>query len=80
MEFEGDIGGRYVDVFDVSHLPSSNDEPINRGVKGRRIARKRHRKGYNVLYFDWHTGHISTTGPDYRGGLSANEEINLWKL
>jgi len=74
----GDRGTGEADIQSVSHLPSSNEE-INAAL-GRRIARRRHGKGYNALYFDWHTGHVSTKGADYRGGLSVNEEINLWKL
>ena len=74
----GDDGSRYVDVFDPRHLPSSDVE--KRGGTGRRVARKRHRRGYNVLYFDWHSGFLKTTGADYRGGLTKNEEIDLWRL
>ena len=73
----GDPGTGEADIQHVDHLPSSDKEAAN---LGRRVARRRHGKGYNALFFDWHTGHISTTGADYRGGLSANEEINLWKL
>ncbi len=74
----GDRGTGEADIQHVSHLPSS-DEEVNAAL-GRRIARRRHGKGYNALYFDGHTGHVSTKGADYRGGLSAHEEINLWKL
>ena len=77
IERMGDPGIGMADIQQVSHLPSSDDK---RSIAGRRVARRRHGKGYNALFFDWHTGHISTTGADYRGGLSANEEINLWKL
>ncbi len=78
IEKMGDRGTGEADIQHVSHLPSS-DEEVSAAL-GRRIARRRHGNGYNALYFDWHTGHISTRGPDYRGGLSVNEEINLWKL
>ena len=74
----GNLGTGEADIQHESHLPSSDEETS--GALGRRIARRRHGKGYIALFFDWHTGHISTTGADYRGGLSANEEINLWKL
>ncbi len=77
---EGDVAGRYVDMYHESHLPSSDDEPVSQGTTGRRIARKRHREGYNVLYFDWHTGFLKTTGPDHRDGLTLNQEIDLWRL
>jgi len=78
VEEMGDLGTGEADIQQVSHLPSSDEEISARD--GRRVARRRHGKGYNALFFDWHTSHISTTGPDYRGGLSVNEEINLWKL
>jgi prepilin-type N-terminal cleavage/methylation domain-containing protein/prepilin-type processing-associated H-X9-DG protein len=74
----GDRGTGEADIQLVSHLPYSDE--YESALAGRRVARRRHGKGYNALFFDWHTGHISTTGADYRGGLSANEEINLWKL
>ena len=73
----GNLGTGEADIQHVDHLPSSDKEAAN---LGRRIARRRHGNGYHALYFDWHTGHISTKGPDYRGGLSVNEEINLWRL
>jgi len=75
---EGDRAGRFVDVWMQSHLPSSDNETSE--ANGRRIARKRHRRGYNVLYFDWHSDFLKTTGADYRGGLTKNEEIDLWRL
>ena len=74
----GNPGTGECDIQQVSHLPSSDNETSQRD--GRRVARRRHGKGYVALYFDWHTGHVSTKGADYRGGLSVNEEINLWKL
>ncbi len=78
IEEMGDLGTGEADIQRVSHLPSSDE--YETAAAGRRIARRRHGKGYNALYFDWHTSHISTTGEYYRGGLSVNEEINLWKL
>jgi len=73
-----DPGCTYVDLFDPTHLPSSDVEA--KGGTGRRIARKRHRKGYNVLFFDWHTGFFKTDGLDWRGGLTEHEEVDLWRL
>ena len=74
----GDRGTGEADIQRVSHLPSSDE--YTSSLAGRRIARRRHGKGYLALFFDWHTGHVSTTGEYYRGGLSVNEEINLWRL
>jgi len=73
----GDAAGRYCDLWMKSHLASSNDESKS---DGRRVARKRHRKGYNILYFDWHTGFLKTTGEFYRDALTENQEIDLWRL
>ncbi len=39
------------DVWTESHLPDSVNQDITRG---RRVARARHRDGFNVLFFDWH--------------------------
>ncbi len=76
----GDVAGRYVDMYLKTHMASSEDEPATQGELGRRIARDRHGNGYNVLYFDWHSGFLKTTGPDHRGGLSEHEEMELWRL
>lgn len=43
------------DVFEPEHLPSSDIEAVS---GGRRVARARHRNGCNVLYLDWHAGHM----------------------
>lgn len=39
------------DVFYPEHLPSSDSQDI---VRGRRVARARHKNGCNVLFLDWH--------------------------
>ena len=38
-----------------SHLPMSDD--TSQG-SGRRVAKKRHRRGCNVLYLDWHVAYM----------------------
>jgi len=40
------------DIFMPSHLPTSSDETGH--YSGRRIAKKRHNDGCNVLFLDWH--------------------------
>ena len=40
------------DVFAREHMPSSGQ--TGAGSYQRRVARERHRKGYNALYADWH--------------------------
>jgi len=80
VRFVGDTSGRYVDFYRQDHMASSEVEPVSQGETGRRIARKRHREGYNTLYFDWHTGYLKTTGPEYRDGLTLNQEKDLFRL
>ena len=75
---EFDVAGRYCDMYKQTHMASSDDETNYND--GRRVARKRHRKGYNVLYFDWHTGFLKTTGPEHRDALTKNQEIDLYRL
>ena len=57
-----DEGIRRCDVWNSSHLPSSDlaDETF-----GRRIARNRHKQGTNTLYLDWHVGHVKTDDMTY---------------
>jgi len=54
----GDPGYANCDVFRDAHLPS--DESIT-GV--RRVARQRHKRGHNALYWDWHVGHVEGGQP-----------------
>ena len=51
-----DPGVWLCDVFDKGHLPKSKSKDIG---TGRRIARNRHARGCNVLYFDWHAGNFN---------------------
>jgi prepilin-type processing-associated H-X9-DG protein len=44
-------------VWHPGHLPNSDTESDNHG---RRVARKRHKKGSNCLYLDWHVGYVAT--------------------
>ena len=54
------------DVFDSRHLPGSDSEEL---IYGRRIARKRHGQGANVLFVDWHAEQIPT----------IKHTIDLWR-
>ena len=47
---------RRCDIFNPGHLPMSNNE--TNLTFGRRIARKRHGGGCNLLFFDWHAEHM----------------------
>jgi len=44
------------DVFYPSHLPDSENHDI---VRGRRVARARHKNGCNCLFLDWHVEWIA---------------------
>jgi prepilin-type processing-associated H-X9-DG protein len=64
------------DVSRDSHLVFSNDE--SRG--GRRVARKRHKRGYNALFWDWHVGTV--TVPDQGEPTTGEQEAERyrWKV
>ncbi len=46
-----DPGNDKCDIWTWGHLPSSDEKDE---VKGRRVARSRHRNGTNCLFLDWH--------------------------
>ena len=46
-----DPGNNRCDVWNPGHLPSSDSHDV---TTGRRVARARHRNGFNSLYLDWH--------------------------
>jgi prepilin-type N-terminal cleavage/methylation domain-containing protein/prepilin-type processing-associated H-X9-DG protein len=54
------------DIFLRTHLPLSDNHDIN---DGQRVARERHKKGCNVLYFDWHS--------DYAG--AEDMTVDMWR-
>ena len=68
------------DVWHQDHLGSSDNSNSNQWEYGRRVGQDRHKKGYNALFFDWHTRHIPTAGSDFLGGMTKAEELNLWRL
>ena len=65
------------DIWNPNALASSDDEEL---TWGRRVARNRHRKGYNALFADGHTSWLSTAGEYHRGGLTIEQEIDLWRF
>ncbi|MFC1739266.1 type II secretion system protein [Planctomycetota bacterium] len=48
---ESSEGFWWCDIFHTGHLPMSDDTDL---INGRRIARDRHGRGCNCLFFDWH--------------------------
>ena len=75
MAKETDEGLGRTDVFLPDHL-SASDVPYSTW-SGRRLARKRHRQGYNALYLDWHVGYLQVEpeNPEF-----PQQEINLWNV
>jgi len=67
------------DVSQDSHLATSGDEIVtDRG--GRRVAHKRHKRGYNALFWDWHVDYV--TVPELRNVTKEDEDIERyrWKV
>lgn len=62
-----DRGTTRCDVFHPDHLPVSNREET---VRGRRVARARHKNGCNCLFLDWHVGWMAAE--------EMNEEMWHW--
>jgi len=50
-----DDGVDRFDVWNTAHLPASD---LMDFTFGRRVGRRRHRKGANCLYLDWHVGYV----------------------
>ena len=43
----------------------------------RRVARKRHKQGYNALFLDWHVGYVKVEPDNIQSKL---DEIKMWDL
>ena len=59
------------DVFKRENMPSSSGD--------RRVARERHRKGYNALYADWHVDWQATL-VDLPEQEAITLESNMWRF
>ncbi len=72
---ETDPGLGRTDVFLPSHLSASEVPYAN--WAGRRLARTRHRQGYNALFLDWHVGYIQVEpgDPEFQ-----KQEVKLWDV
>ena len=65
------------DVFSRDHMPSS--EQTGTGSYQRRVARARHRRGYNALYADWHVDtHAALL--DLPTEQAINIESDMWRF
>ena len=65
------------DVFSRDHMPSSGKEGT--GSYQRRVSRKRHRRGYNALYVDWHVDwHPALL--DLPEEQAINIESDMWRF
>jgi prepilin-type N-terminal cleavage/methylation domain-containing protein/prepilin-type processing-associated H-X9-DG protein len=72
---ETDPGLGRTDVFIPDHLAASN-APYSTWA-GRRIARKRHKEGYNALFLDWHVSYtkVEPDDPEFK-----RQEIKMWNV
>jgi len=67
------------DVSLVSHLATSGGEIVtSRG--GRRVAHKRHKQGYNALFWDWHVGYVAVPELGKVTKEEEDEERYRWKV
>jgi prepilin-type N-terminal cleavage/methylation domain-containing protein/prepilin-type processing-associated H-X9-DG protein len=74
-----------VDLWSVHHLPWDKGDNLYQESRayGPRIARRRHGRGVNALYLDWHVGHVltedmvkSANGVEGGAGLDM---LRFWK-
>ena len=47
---------------------------------GRRVAHKRHKRGYNALFWDWHVGYVSVPELDKVAKEEEEEERYRWQV
>jgi prepilin-type processing-associated H-X9-DG protein len=67
------------DVSQDSHMATSGTEVVtSRG--GRRVAHKRHKHGYNALFWDWHVGYIEVPELGQVTQEQEDEERYRWKV
>lgn len=72
-------GFQNCDISQESHLATSGDEIVtSRG--GRRVARKRHKNGYNALFWDWHVSKVAVPAQEGQTELEQDEERYRWKV
>ena len=72
---ETDPGLGRTDVFLPDHLSASN-VPYSAWA-GRRLARMRHRQGYNALFLDWHVSYVKVEPDD---PAFQAQEIKMWDV
>jgi prepilin-type processing-associated H-X9-DG protein len=83
-------GWQSSDVWRREHLPITDEEKIRAGIPGwiqsqwlgPRVARKRHRQGFNCLYFDWHVGYVpaeKSVAKTSTGGINY-AALDMWRL
>lgn len=58
-------------VFRVEHLRHAETDMT------RRVARKRHKQGYNALFLDWRVGYVKVEPDNIQSKL---DEIKMWDL
>lgn len=78
IQHEDDPGMGRTDAWDRNHLAHSEVSPDTWG--GRRVARNRHRRGYNALYLDWHVSKVAVDQASPPDDAQKLEEIRAWDL
>ena len=58
-----------IDAYRVEHLGHADTDMT------RRVARKRHKQGYNALFLDWHVGYVKVDPDSIESKL---DEIKMW--
>ena len=72
-------GFQNCDVSRDSHLATSGGEIVtSRGC--RRVARKRHKQGYNALFWDWHVDTVTVPEQTGQTPIGQNDERYRWKI
>jgi prepilin-type N-terminal cleavage/methylation domain-containing protein len=67
---EDDEGMKLTDAFMVSHLAHSRQGP--------RVAKNRHRFGYNAVFLDWHTEKVAVDQSEQPDAAAIQKEVKLW--
>jgi prepilin-type processing-associated H-X9-DG protein len=81
--FRGDVYRKeHLPITDESILQARASEWEQHKDSGPRVAHKRHRKGCNLLFADWHVGYADAVNlaAEKTPGVLNVEAINLWKF
>ncbi|MFC1766493.1 type II secretion system protein [Planctomycetota bacterium] len=60
------------DAFRIEHMAHSQN--------GHRVAKNRHRFGYNAVFLDWHVEKVPVDQSDKPDAAAVRDEVELWDL